>query len=765
MRTYKRFCVYQINKKYLIWDAVLSALFAAGGLLSLSIPLGKNAPSWLPVAAAAVITWLLFTATSFLKSSTLKVVLRVVYFASSVLLCKTDEIWRGLRFWFNCFITSWNTAHDSALPLFDVQATARSVISVSVVAAMGIAVLVYYFVKNRQIPVCAITALAFLAVELACGTVSEWSCVLYMIAFAGLWSAFPGMFPSAQALRFTSLCAAILCLCAAFAPTKQLDTVTNFRNTVKHDIDTVRYGENDFPKGELAQAGILGSSPDTALSLRTEHEKALYLRGFVGAEYSEGSWQRLPDSAYGGEYSGMLKWLSENGFDPLTQVFDYYTLCGDAAPEENHIEITAGAAPRCYIYAPASLGSVGGVGHSDLRDSRLSPKGIFGAKSYTVTEISSAKPAELCVRADWVADPDTPERLRYSESEAVYREFVYDSYTDVTSGLEDSVHRMFWEDYTSENDTIFGAVCRIRDVLESSVSFTSSPEAADGADPLASFLSGKTGGNSVMYASAAVEALRAYGIPARYVEGYYASAADVAASKDGNLTLGGESAHAWAEVYFDGIGFLPIEFTYGYYFDTVTLQKMVAAPDTAKKTAAVSNEGDSVGDIADKTDKSDASKQHPLDTVKNISLLLLGAFALAAVIITAITLLCEILRMIHNAARMHRYKKAPPIKRTQMLCDEIFTILSLQGIESRLGWRVAETDKLMTDRFPAIQPGDYTRAVQIMEKAIYGGAAPDGFEIRILESFSEKITYVPHPVFNPKFWRLRYGQVLRLGII
>lgn len=47
------------------------------------------------------------------------------------------------------------------------------------------------------------------------------------------------------------------------------------------------------------------------------------------------------------------------------------------------------------------------------------------------------------------------------------------------------------------------------------------------------------------------EMLRAHGIPARYAEGYYLSAD---ASAPGTVTLTGKDAHAWAEVYFDGVG-------------------------------------------------------------------------------------------------------------------------------------------------------------------------------------------------------------------
>ena len=49
----------------------------------------------------------------------------------------------------------------------------------------------------------------------------------------------------------------------------------------------------------------------------------------------------------------------------------------------------------------------------------------------------------------------------------------------------------------------------------------------EGQDPLQWFLTTSRTGNQMLYASAAVEAFRAHGIPARYVEGYYLGASKI----------------------------------------------------------------------------------------------------------------------------------------------------------------------------------------------------------------------------------------------
>ena len=75
------------------------------------------------------------------------------------------------------------------------------------------------------------------------------------------------------------------------------------------------------------------------LNVHTEQEKLVYLRGFTGGKYENGTWKPLPDAACGGENIGMLDWLQTQGFDPFTQPAAYYRLTDDA-PEANTVEVS-----------------------------------------------------------------------------------------------------------------------------------------------------------------------------------------------------------------------------------------------------------------------------------------------------------------------------------------------------------------------------------------------------------------------------------------
>jgi len=86
-----------------------------------------------------------------------------------------------------------------------------------------------------------------------------------------------------------------------------------------------------------------------------------------------------------------------------------------------------------------------------------------------------------------------------------------------------------------------------------------------GEDPIEFFLGSSRTGYCMHYASASVMILRELGVPARYASGYVVSRNSF--EEDGkNFTaeILDNQAHAWAEVYLDGIGWVPVEVTSGY---------------------------------------------------------------------------------------------------------------------------------------------------------------------------------------------------------
>lgn len=170
----------------------------------------------------------------------------------------------------------------------------------------------------------------------------------------------------------------------------------------------------------------------------------------------------------------------------------------------------------------------------------------------------------------------------------------------VIAELEDRVEAMeeVWENglsYMSEEDSVYQDYMRLREImitieavrgyLERNMTYTLAPGRLPvGEDFVSYFLTESGQGYCSHFASAGVILLRLLGVPARYAEGYLVSGSDIAAARtagrqditeykryDSNervtnleITVLDANAHAWAEVYLRGYGWIPVELTAGY---------------------------------------------------------------------------------------------------------------------------------------------------------------------------------------------------------
>ncbi len=208
--------------------------------------------------------------------------------------------------------------------------------------------------------------------------------------------------------------------------------------------------------------------------------------------------------------------------------------------------------------------------------------------------------------------------LTYLEEYSAYTDFVYNTYLDTSNSSaiknlaweiadqahievqkketvpddptiegDDSYTRVYWENEPVDVDlanlknagTAEAYVQRdllVRNVIdyiiyEQGCEYTITPdltnvdEALDGVE---NFLFNTKQGYCVQFASSAALILRQLGIPTRYVEGYIASNL-TRKSFGSDMSYGGYvkdyEAHAWIEVYFDGVGWVQYETTPEYY--------------------------------------------------------------------------------------------------------------------------------------------------------------------------------------------------------
>ena len=231
------------------------------------------------------------------------------------------------------------------------------------------------------------------------------------------------------------------------------------------------------------------------------------------------------------------------------------------------------------------------------------------------------------------------------------------------------------------------------------------------------------------------EMLRAHGIPARYAEGYYLSAD---ASAPGTVTLTGKDAHAWAEVYFDGVGWLPLDTTPSHYFEAVALQQMVGLPNAVRKTAALRENNIDAAQITGSGTMEGDTGLLP-EALKDTTLALLGIAALLLLALALLVAAAELWRAVRIRRVEHAYRRADPMRRAGMIEHQLFALLQAEEIDSTLGYETKAVDARVAEKFEKVKPGEFARTCALLERCVYGGQAPDAREERALSSFLWKL--------------------------
>lgn len=744
----------------ILWIFFLAILLSGGALSGIRATWGSVVPSGaatIGISAVGIICCII--------SETLKKRYRYSWICMlipwPVLLAVAgmQDGWNGAKAWINVLIGRWNMLHSGGAALFSVNAGEKETLMFTIVLTFFVVELSWILVSGHHIVAANIFGLFWIFLQLLCAVAEPVSIGLLFAGLGGLWLSDRNLQVTRKEILWTIVILAIICIPGSLVSMRELDGVSEFRENVQMKIHEVRYGKDTLPEGNLYRAAELQQDSREMLSLTTEQQKTLYLRGYVGAVYGDGFWDPLPDSAYGEDHAGMLEWLQKKGFDPLTQVASYYSYSDGAdKPEKNRLDITISGASRYYIYSPASLQIVREGQLSEKKDSRLYSRGILGASKYAFDELSSSRPAELTVTDSWVSDPQTDKQKAYLEAEAVYRSFVYDKYRNVNSDTADLIREMFWKDYKSDSDGIYSAICQVRKVLKDTVEYTETPEMTpEDEDPVRYFLTESRKGNSMLYASAAVDALRVHGIPARYVEGYYISASDIEKENGSAVSVTGQNAHAWAEVYFDGIGWLPLDVSPGYYYDAIALQKMVSTPDVVQKNAILKDNSFGAEQVSGTgSGQTHSVKEKILPVVYNVAAICLGIVAILLMLLVTIIAMAEIIRGIclHMDARKRR--TATQKERVLRAEKKMYSYLKIMGIDARLGWNTKETDQLLPETFETIETGEYIRVCGLIEKVIYGDIELEPYEERTINSFLEKLLNDKTAVTWKTWFKRRY---------
>ena len=231
---------------------------------------------------------------------------------------------------------------------------------------------------------------------------------------------------------------------------------------------------------------------------------------------------------------------------------------------------------------------------------------------------------------------------------------------------------------------------------------------------LNTFLNETHSGHCALFATAMTLALREYGIPARYVTGYVIyGGGEPDRNGDYTYTLTEKQLHAWVEVYFRGIGWLPFDptaYVPGYaeiVYDVPPVAPVTSASDTSEPpVTTVSEDPDSTAgpDTADAettaapdtdplsqdSDDTDVQQEtvipvpetHTSNDTGNIIVSLLPIIVITAVAAAVAVIIALFFRNLRKAEEntIKSFRTLPPYEASQIMYRFVMSLLGTKGL-------------------------------------------------------------------------------------
>lgn len=552
-----------------------------------------------------------------------------------------------------------------------------------------------------------------------------------------------------------AVCALLFCACSLLHTPD--GPVENLRSQIVSAVDRVRYGNEVLPQGDLSRAASLNAKTDDHLDLTVHGEPAddLLLRGYVGATFKDGAWSPLDHTALTGRWNGLVSWLDARGFQPSRQRSLYDALESKERDEkygEYSIDVHADDTDRRFAFIPYSANDL------DVPTTAVDMDGSlkntwWGNRGYSF-DVDNVPPTKVFDDTSWLAGA----KGSYVRSERVYGAFAKATYTKLGKREAAAVKRYIFNDDTwdaSAATSTYAVISRVRTMLDTLASYTETPETPKAGETFCDWFLGEAhAGNSAYFATAATLALRSQGIPARYVEGYRATAKALtdAVKVGGELRLDNSDLHAWCEVYIDGQGWTPVEVTPGFYAQALEADSVIDVSEawSGGSKADTLQAGSVMGNVDDR--RVDHATQKGT-SVLTVVLEMLG-FVLVLALVAAAAIVGE------RQVRIGKCRERMASDDQSVCVPELYRVLSLVMKENLPGFDPARPlDKL--DGFERVFKGidirEYRRVVELHQRFAFGGCDLGPAELRAVRRLTERMhAAMPRPA-GFAAWFTRYA--------
>lgn len=282
------------------------------------------------------------------------------------------------------------------------------------------------------------------------------------------------------------------------------------------------------------------AEPDEERVMRVESDTTLLLRGTIKRSYTGYSWVDDQTKARYLYYDFIHSGVRDDVFDAdSTDGLDGFSL------HNVRVEMLENGTSTLFV-----------SGQMDQFEMDLENAVYYNSAGelFLTREVEPGDSYAFTVRL-----PDSDEALvaaclqRADAQDAGYGAALAD-YTALPEGIDSRVYALAVE-LTQNETSAAGKALAIQEYLAQNYRYTlNGSYPRQGEDFVSWFLLESKEGYCSYYASAMAVLCRIAGLPARYVEGYY-----VRANAEGETFVSGQNAHAWVEVYLNGLGWIAFD--------------------------------------------------------------------------------------------------------------------------------------------------------------------------------------------------------------
>lgn len=359
-----------------------------------------------------------------------------------------------------------------------------------------------------------------------------------------------------------------------------VNTITEFASSASEKLqnifrqDTVTDSESEYFSNIVSgepDSGIRITAPSTGdtpvLSVILErNDIPVYLRGDIGVDFNGTGWTAVKDayntakSADGTRYYDKLK-----DFYPETEYQNFRKIIsGEYIPDTymplQTVKVTYLRNSRVIFQpvAPFELNYKESSHIEAIGDTVYRTKAENGfIKTYESLCLTPNITDSFIVNS--AAEKSIPSESRYDIEN--YREYISAVFMKSDDRIKEFVDTLRKEiavvNGTSLYVNRYAIASEICSYFKDNFSYSLTVD--NGEDPLSGFLYETREGHCALFATAMTLALRELGIPARYVTGYVVNGAYAPVESGFEYTIREKNLHAWVEVYFRNVGWLPFD--------------------------------------------------------------------------------------------------------------------------------------------------------------------------------------------------------------